>query len=87
MKNTGFVQPAVSAIRIYPVPTRNELIIDNTGNVKQAEVFDISGRLHFIRINNGETQIRMGVGHLNPGIYLVRFATSEGVLVEKFIKE
>jgi len=29
----------------------------------------------------------MGVGHLNPGIYLVRFATSEGVLVEKFIKE
>lgn len=87
VKNTGFVQPAVSAIRIYPVPTRNELIIDNTGNVKQAEVFDISGRLHFIRINNGETQIRMGVGHLNPGIYLVRFATSEGVLVEKFIKE
>ena len=87
VKNTSVAQPAVSTIRIYPVPARNELVIDNAGNVKRAEIYDISGRLHLTRVNKGDTRIRMDVSHLNPGVFLVRFATSEGVKVEKFIKE
>ena len=66
---------------------RSRLIIDNALNVSRTEVYDLAGRLRLSSANTGESRIRLAVGHLSPGIYLVRFATNEGPKVEKFVKE
>jgi hypothetical protein len=87
VKNTSTEQPAMAGLTLYPVPARNELIIDHAVKVIRTEVYDLSGRLHLSAVNSGDSRIRLAVGHLRPGIYLVRFATSDGLLVEKFVKE
>lgn len=87
VKSTGIDQPATAGLKLYPVPARNELIIDNALNVSRTEVYDLAGRLRLSSANTGESRIRLAVGHLSPGIYLVRFATNEGPKVEKFVKE
>ncbi|NLX28441.1 MAG: DUF5017 domain-containing protein [Bacteroidales bacterium] len=87
VKSTGIDQPATAGLKLYPVPARNELIIDNALNISRTEVYDLAGRLRLSSVNTGESRIRLAVGHLSPGIYLVRFATNEGPKVEKFVKE
>ena len=87
VKNTSTEQPAMAGLTLYPVPARDVLIVDHAGKVTRAEVFDMSGRMHLSVINRGESRIRLSVGHLNPGLYLLRMATSDGPKVEKFIKE
>jgi len=87
VKSTGIDQLATAGLKLYPVPARYELIIDNAVNVSRTEVYDLAGRLHLSTYHSGESRIRLAVGHLLPGIYLVRFATNEGPKVEKFIKD
>ncbi len=87
VKNTGLQQPATASVQLYPVPARDVLIVDHAAKVTHAEVYDMSGRMHLSAINRGESRIRLSVGHLNPGLYLLRMATSDGPKVEKFIKE
>lgn len=87
VKNTGLQQPATASVQLYPVPARDVLIVDHAGKVTRAEVYDMSGRMHLSAINRGESRISLSVSHLNPGLYLLRMATSDGPKVEKFIKE
>lgn len=87
VKSTGVEQPATSEFRLYPVPARSELFIDHAARVERADLYDLSGRLHLSVANTGTTRMRLNVGHLTPGIYLVRFSTPEGPVVSKFVKE
>lgn len=87
VKGTGIGQTTTPEFTLYPVPARTELFIDNAGKADRADLYDLSGRLHLSVANTGAARLRMEVGHLTPGIYLVRFTTADGPRVQKFVKD
>lgn len=87
LKNTTVTSFSEERITLYPVPARNEITFSNLKGVSNIEVFDIHGRKQIGEIIYGETIKRMNITKLHGGIYLVRFKTSGGSEVMKFIKE
>jgi len=78
-------------LRVYPNPTRHELMLDlrcfSQGETGVARIYDLSGRTVIVsKVTNGES--RISVNHLTPASYVVGlFAGSVCVGITKFIKE
>lgn len=72
-------------ISIYPNPTTNELFIENKSKTKRqtVQLFDHNGRLVLeIPDFNGSS---LNTEFLQNGIYLLKFSTTEGYDLEKFV--
>jgi GH35 family endo-1,4-beta-xylanase len=65
------------AVRLYPSPFKNELIIENTGNYKNVSIFDLSGRKCLYRELNNETSISLNTTLIANGIYIVELANDK----------
>ena len=67
---------------IYPNPAKNELHIETSGTEKlTAQVFDITGK-QMMESYSFNTSINMNTSSLNGGIYFIRIADADGVVVK-----
>lgn len=75
-----------SSLKIYPTVASDHLTIDSQQEIQKLEVINSSGRRVDFR-NAVDRDYQLPVGHLKPGLYLLRITTSEGSFVRKFIKQ
>ncbi|HET8804109.1 MAG TPA: T9SS type A sorting domain-containing protein [Aequorivita sp.] len=88
--NDAFTENAKSIFRIYPNPTKNNIIIENILNnsIQKVEVFNITGqKLKEIKIDLVTPKVSISVESLNSGIYLIKVYSNENVETLKIIKE
>lgn len=75
-----------SKVLIYPNPTNSIININSYNEIKNIEIYDISGRLIQYSIVNNLNSI-INLSERSKGIYFVKVVTTEGILVEKIIKK
>jgi hypothetical protein len=73
-------------ILIYPVPATSDLNIRNLANIRSIEILDISGKVISTINTSSEEMIRIPVTNLKRGMYMLRFNTSEGRVIKRFVK-
>ena len=75
--------------KIYPNPAKNQLVIDNlsAGKPVKVEIFNMKGCLKLQNFRSSEGKIRIRITALNPGSYVCRITSSEGIYSKQFLKE
>jgi len=71
---------------IYPVPAADMLKVRNLKDIKDYEILDATGRTISKSKVATDNELNIPVSELKHGIYYVRFNTSGGVVVKKFVK-
>lgn len=72
-------------VKVYPNPMNDILQIESKNAIDVIKMFDEKGALVLMRTGMNQN-IRLDVGHLNKGAYMVHVQTREGVSVHKMIK-
>ncbi len=84
---TGIEKTSVSdQIKLYPVPATSVLNVSGIQNLKSIEILDLAGKV--IRTINTSTDevIRIPVSNLRRGTYMLRFKTTDGTFIKKFVR-
>jgi hypothetical protein len=73
-------------VKLYPVPSSSVLNIAGTPNLKSVDILDAAGKL--IRTINTVTEevVRIPVGTLKRGTYMIRLNTADGTVIKRFVK-
>ncbi|MBP9187751.1 MAG: T9SS type A sorting domain-containing protein, partial [Bacteroidia bacterium] len=77
-------------VLIYPIPTLDEINIDNIGNLKQIEMFTQTGKLTTINFSDIE---KHNVGYkfstkkygFSPGIYFIKIVHDDKITYRKVL--
>jgi hypothetical protein len=73
-------------LKIYPNPTRGELIIENGElKIENVEFDDVFGR-NVLSHQFSTFNFQLSIFHLPSGIYFVRIQTDKGVITRKVVK-
>ena len=72
------------ALRIYPNPVNDQLIIETEVEINDAVVYDVYGRQQ-LAVSGQQSVI--SVDNLNSGVYFVKVVTNDGEVVKRFVKE
>lgn len=74
-------------IKLYPVPVKSELIVENISGITMIEIFDVTGNKFRNEVCSNHDQIIIPVEELRRGIYFIKFITPRSTLMKRFIKE
>jgi hypothetical protein len=74
-------------IKLYPVPVKSELMVENISGVTMIEIFDVTGNKFRNAVCNNQDQIIIPVAELRRGIYFIKLITPQATLLKRFIKE
>ncbi len=83
-KTTGIATPALAdALAIYPNPSHGQLTVENgRGSPVQLAVYNLTGKLMLEEAVTG-AQAVVDLSVLEPGMYLVKMANTNGQVVKK----
>lgn len=70
-------------LKVYPNPANNYIMIDE--QVTNLEITDMSGKT--ILTKAGKCEGETGIGHLAPGLYMIKAQKNGEQLVTRFVKE
>ncbi len=73
-------------INIYPIPTEDELNITSTVEINKVSLTDICGLEVKFEIALKQNQLKLNLGSLKKGIYLIHIYTKDGIIMKKVIK-
>jgi len=73
-------------LTLYPNPATNTITLEADNDLKEIEVFDISGKSVLQKQAQSSNKITLNIEMLPNGIYLVKANTTQGVLLKKFVK-
>jgi hypothetical protein len=73
-------------IRMYPVPASSVLNISNVPNLRSIEILDVAGKVIQTINTSSDELIQVPVAKLRRGMYMIRFNTTEGKVVKRFVK-
>ena len=83
------VENQIDGFSIYPNPVHSQLTVllnELQNEDLLCKIIDLNGKLHkSLFINNQENMV--DVSRLSKGVYLIQVTSSDGVFIEKFIKE
>jgi len=83
--------PKVNALRIYPNPANDHLILENSQSIhlSMINIIDINGRVvKTINLQaSGSSEYNMDISSLSKEEYICQIISSEGNFSQKFIKE
>ena len=72
---------------IYPNPVNDKLYIETEAEIEEVVVYDVYGKTQNLRISESQNfRNSVDVSNLNSGVYFVKVVTSEGEVVNRFIK-
>lgn len=74
-------------VKLYPVPVKSELRVENISGVTMIEIFDVTGNKFRNEVCSNQDQIIIPVADLRRGIYFIKFITPQATLLKRFIKE
>lgn len=89
--NTTFSSLAVvdfetdASVRMYPNPVSGMLNIEAASAIKTIDLFDVNGRLLQTSIRD-DYKATIDMGRYNPGIYILKTTTANGVKIQKLVK-
>ncbi len=76
------------AIHAYPVPTSDNVIVNAGGAmITELRVYDASSREVIFKPNVDKPAEMLHVGHLSPGIYILRAVTNKGIATTTVVVE
>jgi len=81
---SGVNDVIANQLQIFPNPAQNELFIKSDLQIKQVEIYSLTGSL-LLSENNFDGKI--SVSALSQGVYLLKVYTDKGVSVSKIVKE
>jgi hypothetical protein len=70
-------------VHIYPNPASTEVILDGLGNIRQIEIFSLTGIKIGSIIPGNATRIIYQVQELGSGIYFLKFCRLDGTLTTR----
>ena len=73
-------------IRMYPVPATSVLNISNVQNLRSIEILDVAGKVIQTINTSSDELIQVPVTKLRRGMYMIRFNTTDGKVVKRFVK-
>ena len=87
-KSTGITDvEQTQYISIYPNPANDRLYIEAEAEIEEAVVYDIYGKAQNLRTSEPQNlRISVDLSNLNAGIYFIKINTTNGEIVERFIK-
>lgn len=81
----------LATLKVYPVPTGNELTLqhDAATDASSISVVTIDGKvIKTVKPTAGDTETKMNVSSLKPGLYLIRYTVADGESVTtKLVKQ
>jgi hypothetical protein len=77
---------ATEHINIFPNPATDDLTITGISTIKHIEITDVAGRIVRSIKHNGETNLKLDLSGLYPGVYQIRMTNENLVVVKKLIK-
>lgn len=80
--STSDIVTVANIISVYPNPFKNVLQIVSKQDIRQIELFDISGKLVYV----SKTK-KLLLGYLQQGIYLLNIHTANGSEIIRVVKE
>lgn len=89
---TGIIKTNINnnSLAIYPNPANNELIISypaySVKNNTSVEFADMNGKL-VKRIFMDRNVVDLDISAWQPGVYLIKIITSDGIIMKKIVKE
>lgn len=72
-------------LKVYPNPTNDLLIIENLSSPTQINLTDLTGKIVLKQEINSE-KATINIGHILPGIYLLKFKSSDNSYSIKVVK-
>ncbi len=82
---TAIEEPVVSPLRVYPNPTTGRIAWD-TPNLRQIEVFDLTGCLRTV-LHVTSSQQTSDLSSLSPGLYLLRLSDGDRTVSQRLLVE
>lgn len=86
---TGINKPEINldVIKVYPNPATDEITIESSGKELQSvQVYDLKGQLIIAEIPS-QVSYSVSVGHLQPGVYILKAKTESGIESIRLIKK
>lgn len=84
---TARMQENVKQAEVYPIPAKDFLnVYFNEAQNTSAQIIDLHGRT-LLSLELNEESNRFDISSLAPGIYLIKYATDDGIGVVRFVKE
>jgi len=81
-----FGEPNLFTYNMYPNPVLTVLNIDNTTDVSQVDIFDVTGKLvRTVQVTMTQT-VSIDVAELQVGVYIVNVTNEKGTQSSKFVK-
>ncbi len=75
-------------LTINPNPVQTSFVVNAAGlTIKKINVMDVMGKEYTARYEKHGQEFVVFVEHLTPGMYFVQVETTEGIAVEKFVKQ
>ena len=87
---TGIYATPIAAAKIFPNPTQHSVLVElknSNVNIQQIAIMDLTGRLVGLHNIDNVNQTNIDLHHFENGIYLLKIITSEGMIIERIIKE
>lgn len=82
----GISEVKTERTQIYPNPTKNILYIKSTEEIRNIEIFDVSGRKVFSS-NAKQKEVQISLEKLSSGIFILKTYSHSGVETFKVIKK
>jgi hypothetical protein len=87
---TGIYATPIAAAKISPNPTQHSVLVElknSNAMLQQIAIIDLTGRVVGLHNIENENQTTLNLQNFDKGIYLLKIITSEGMIIERIIKE
>ena len=87
---TGIYATPIVAAKISPNPTQHSVLVElknSNAMLQQITIMDLTGRVVGLHNIENENQTTLDLQNFDKGIYLLKIITSEGMIIERIIKE
>lgn len=84
---TAINNPYESTVKVYPNPVRDQLIIETSGAYHTVAVIDLAGNVLKMLDCRGAANVYIDMGQLELGMYIVKLEGTDGMVMEKVIKQ
>jgi hypothetical protein len=84
--STEIKKEAIHPLTVYPNPIESEFFVNNDKVIDQIRIYNINGEIIYFQRNTGQTQLRIQLGNIKSGLYLIEISDQDKCRTYKLIK-
>lgn len=85
--NMGVENIDLNTVSVYPNPTSGLLTITSNDPIEKIEIYDLTGKLLFVKYEQSAGNVMVNFEHLHSGIYVVQVSSGGATHFHKVIKK